>query len=127
MSTLGATFGFIFLGQIAPRVLIRSDLERFFGAEGPVFQYTGNAHVFTRSGYCAGGPQALICTAVRIIDIENLGNAQAEPPPGCGFPYTATAQVYGWFGIPLHTVDIDCNLGTNLVGTRRNRKPHPRG
>lgn len=117
---LGITLGVMFLGQIAPRLLIRSDLERFFGAEGPAIQYTGIAHVLTRQAYCGGGPAAFTCTAVRITDLKHrskLGEG-GKPVPGCAFPYTSSAKVYSWFGIPVQTVSIDCNLGTTLVRYR---------
>lgn len=40
----GNNFRVVFLGQIAPRLLIRSDLERFFGVEGSSIQYAGITH-----------------------------------------------------------------------------------
>lgn len=118
---LGITFitlGGLVVGQIAPRLLIRSDLERFFGVEGPSIQYAGIAHVMTRLAYCGGGPAAFTCTAVRIIDLKHRNNKPGEggkPVSGCAFPYTSTAKVYSWFGIPIQTINIDCNLGTTLV------------
>lgn len=117
---LGITLGVIFLGQIAPRLLIRSDLERFFGAEGLAIQYTGIAHVLTRQAYCGGGPAAFTCTAVRITDLKHRSKPGegGKPVPGCAFPYTGSAKVYSWFGIPVQTVSIDCNLGTTLVRHR---------
>ena len=63
LKLIGVALGGIFLAEVAPRLLIRSDLERFFGAEGPAIQYTGIAHVLTRQAYCGGGPSAFTCTA----------------------------------------------------------------
>ena len=115
------TLGDLVVGQVAPRLLIRSDLERFFGAEGLAIQYTGIAHVLTRQAYCGGGPSAFTCTAVRITDLKHRSDKPGEggkPVPGCAFPYTGSAKVYSWFGIPIQTVSIDCNLGTTLVRHR---------
>jgi hypothetical protein len=114
---IGVGLGAIFLAQVAPRLLIRSDLERFFGAEGPAIQYTGTAHTLTRQAYCGSGPAAFTCTAVRVVDLKHRNNSLREggrSVAGCAFPYTATAKVYSWFGIPVQTINIDCNLGTSL-------------
>ena len=121
LKLIGVALGGIFLAEVAPRLLIRSDLERFFGAEGPAIQYTGMAHVFTRQAYCGGGPAAITCTAIRITDLKHRSDKPGEgvkPVQGCAFPYTGSAKVYSWLGIPVQTVSIDCNLGTTLVRHR---------
>ena len=121
LKLIGVALGGIFLAEVAPRLLIRSDLERFFGAEGSAIQYTGIAHVLTQQAYCCGGPAAFTCTAIRITDLKHRSDKPREggkPVPGCAFPYTGSAKIYSWFGIPVQTVSIDCNLGTTLVRHR---------
>lgn len=107
--------GVIFLAEVAPRLLIHSDLERFVEIEGPAVQYAGMAQSLLHREACTSGLAALTCTDVQIADVRliNFGSGEAglSVPSGCLFPYEATARVHSLFGIPTRTVNIDCNLG----------------
>ena len=120
---LGITLGVMFLGQIAPRLLIRSDLERFFGVEGgSAIQYAGIAHNTLQLAFCGGDPAIFMCTAVRITDVlfvnHGLGMESLRTPKGCAYPYKATAKLYGWFGIPIQKININCSFGTTFEKQR---------
>ncbi len=122
---LGITFitlGGLVVGQIAPRLLIRSDLERFFGVEGPSIQYAGIAHNTLHHAFCSGGPGVFVCTAVRITDVmfvnPGLGMESLRTPKGCAYPYKATAKLYSWFGIPIQKININCSFGTTFEKQR---------
>ncbi len=106
--------GVVLLAEIAPRLLVNSDLERFVNIEGPAVQYAGMAQLLLHRQECAGGLATLTCTGVRVVEVRlvNPGvGAGISVPPGCLFSYEGTAQVYSLFGIPTGTINIDCNLG----------------
>jgi hypothetical protein len=106
--------GVVLLAEVAPRLLVNSDLERFVTIEGPAVQYAGMAQSLLHRQECAGSLAILTCTGVRIVEVRlvNPGvGAGISVPSGCLFPYEGTAQVYSLFGIPTNTVKIDCNLG----------------
>ena len=117
---LAIALGVIFLAEVAPRLLIRSDLERFVDIEGPAVQYAGMAQSLLHREECTSGLTRLTCTGVRITEVRvvNPGSGEAglSVPPGCLFPYEGTGQVHSLFGIPTSTVNIDCNLGFNHAG-----------
>lgn len=118
LKLLAIALGVIFLAEIAPRLLINSDLERFVNLEGPAVQYAGMAQSLLHRQECTGGLAVLACTGVRIVEVRLVSGAGAagiSVPPGCLFPYQGTAQVYSLFGIPANTVNIDCNLGLGRI------------
>lgn len=112
---LGLAIGVIFLAEGAPRLLIRSDLERFVEVEGPAVQYAGMAQALLHRETCTSGLAALTCTGVRITEVRLVnprsGEAGVSVPQGCLFPYEGTAQIHSLLGIPTRSVNIDCNLG----------------
>lgn len=106
--------GVVFLAEVAPRLLVNSDLERFVAIEGPAVQYAGMAQSLLHRQECVDGLAALTCTGVRVAEVRLVKpgvGAGISVPPGCLFSYEGTVQVYGLFGIPVNTVNIDCNLG----------------
>lgn len=97
----------MFLAQIAPRLLIHSNIEAFAGVEGPSMDFAGWAYVYTHHMVCSG-PEAFFCTAVRVVEVSHLPPDETQ---GCRYPYTGKVRAYTLFGIPYDTISVNCNLG----------------
>ena len=104
--------GFLFFGaQVAPRLLIRSGVRAY---EGDAREAAAWGHVNARLLACGGGPEAFICTAVRVTEVTPLPADEAEeclePYP----PYSVKLRAYTIFGIPYDTIIYECGTTYRL-------------
>jgi len=93
------------LAEVAPRLLIHSNIEEFAGVEGPSMQCAGLAYMNART-MVSGGPEAFVWTALRVIEVKHLPQEEAEE---CRCPYEIKVRVYTIFGIPYDTIVARCS------------------
>ena len=102
---IAAALLIFFLAEVAPRLLIHSNIEEFAGVEGPSMQCAGLAYMHARL-MVSGGPEAFIWTALRVVGVTHLPQEEAE---GCECPYEIRVRVYTLFGIPYDTIVTTCS------------------
>ena len=93
------------LAEVAPRLLIHSNIEEFAGVEGPSMQCAGLAYMSAQT-MVSGGPEAFVWTALQVMEVKHLPQEEAEE---CKCPYEIKVRVYTLFGIPYDTIVARCS------------------
>ncbi len=110
---IGVAVAIFLLAEVAPRLLIHSNIERFAGVEGPSMQCAGLAYMSART-LVSGGPEAFVWTALQVTEVKHLPAEKAED---CECPYEIRVRIYTVFGIPYDTILVTCS------GARRLHQP----
>jgi hypothetical protein len=103
--TLGLVLSFIFLGEVAPRLLIGSNIKTFQGEQRA---FAASAWKEARY-FFSGSAEPLFWTAIQIQDVKKKVDTDGQQ---C---YEANVRAYTLFGLPWSSVLVtSCNGGSMI-------------